>query len=145
MLPDKSRMFDDIHSLIFMATRITPSSVTTTDNILSNESNFKEKPAVFQCSISDHYAIFCAISKLASSTSKTVSYNYFNLQQFDREKFCSELLTSLENDLLNVLANEEVEVDSALNKFTFIVSEIISRHAPRKKLSRSQKRMSSKP
>ena len=116
-----------------MATRITPSSITTIDHILSNESNFIGKLAVFQCSVSDHYAIFCAISKLASITSKTVSCNYFDLKQFDREKLCSELQTSLKNNLLNVLANEEVEVDSAFNKFTYIVSEIISRHAPRKK------------
>ena len=87
------------HSLISMATRITPSSVSTIDHILSNKSNFKVKPTVFQCSISDHYAIFYAISKLASTTSKTVSCNYFNLQQFDREKFCSELRTSSENNL----------------------------------------------
>ena len=119
------------HSLISMPTRIIPSSVTTIDHILSNESNFKVKPAVFQCSISDHYAIFCAISKLAFTTSKTVSYNYFNLQQFVCENICSEPQTSLENNLLNVLANKEV--DSAFNKFTYIVSEIISRHVPRKK------------
>ena len=133
------------HSLISMATRITPSSVSNIDHILSNESNFKVKPAEFQCSISDHYAIFCAISKLTSTTSKTVSYNYFNLQQFDHEKFCSELQTSLKNNLLNVLAYEKIEVESAFNKFTYIVSEIISRHAPQKKLSRSQKRKCSKP
>ena len=66
------------HSLVSMPTRITLSSITTIDHILSNESNFKVKPAVFQCSISDHYAIFYAISKLAFTTSKTVSYNCFN-------------------------------------------------------------------
>ena len=106
---------------------------------------FKKNQAVFQCSISDHYAVLCAIFELASTTSKTVSYNYFNLKQFHRERFCSELQTSLENKLLNVLANEEVEVDSEFNRFTFIVREIISRHAPRKKLNRSQERKSSKP
>ena len=78
-----------------------------------------------------------AISKLASTTFKTVSYDYFDLKQFNGEKFCSELQTSLKNNLLNVLANEEVKVDSAFNKFTYIVNEIISRHVPWKKLSRS--------
>ena len=38
------------HSLISMPTRITISSVTTIDHILSNERNYKVKPAVFQCS-----------------------------------------------------------------------------------------------
>ena len=127
------------HSLISILTRITPSSVTTIDHILSNESNFNVKPALFQRSISAHYAVFCAISKLASTTSETISYKYFDLKHFDREKFCFELQTSLVNNLLNVLANEEVEVDSAFNKFTFIASEIISRHAAKKKLSRFQK------
>ena len=131
-----------LHSPISMATRITPSSVTTIDHILSNESHFKVKPALFQCFISDHYAVFSATSKLASTTTKTVSFNCFNLKQFDCEKFCSEQQTSLENNMLNVLANEEV--DFAFKIFSFIVSKTISRHAPRKKLSRSQKRKSSK-
>ena len=46
------------HSLISKATKITNSFATTTDHILTNESNLKVNPAVLQSSITDHNAVF---------------------------------------------------------------------------------------
>ena len=96
--PGKKKMLNLVrsngfHSLVSKATRISHSSATSIDHILSSESHFKVYLAILQCSISDHYAVLCAISKLAPNSSKTIFHNYFNLKQFDPEKFCEELQT----------------------------------------------------
>ena len=120
------------HSLISMATRISHSSAPTIGHILLNEAHFKMYPAVLHCSISEHYAVLCAISKLTPISSKTIFHNYFDLKRFDLEKFWNELQASLETKFVYVLAKEEIEITSEFSLFTSTVSEIISRNAPKK-------------
>ena len=109
------------HSLIYKASRILDFYATTIDHILSNKTHFKVYPAVLQCLISDNYAILCAISKLACTSFITVSNNYFDLKQFDPEKFCDKLQATLENKFVN----KKVEATFEFNVFTSTASEII--------------------
>ena len=122
----------------------TPPTVAIDHNLLK-ETHFKVGyPAVSQYSLSDRYAVLCATSKLPPTSSITICDNCFGLKQFDPEKFCDKLQASSETKFVNVLAKEEIEVYSELSIFTSTIREIISRHAPRKKFSRSLTQRNSK-
>ena len=132
-------------SLITEPTRVTPTSATTIDHIISNEACYEVTPAVLQCKISDHHAVLCSISILDQQQSKKETQKYFDLKNFDKKKFCEDLQDSLNMHFVNIFSNIEMDLNSSFTKFLSVVRNVITKHAPIKIASRSQKQKQAKP
>ena len=115
--------------LITEPTRVTVSSQTTIDHIISNEAHFKVQPAVLQCKITDHHAILCSISEFAPNAPKKFIQNYFDHKTFDADKFCNNLEISLNNNF--AIGDNEIDANVQFHIFTSIVCEILFKHAPK--------------
>ena len=74
-------------SLIAEPARVTSTSATTIDHIISNEACYEVTPAVLQCKISYHHAVLCSIFILDQQQSKKETQKYFDLKIFDKKKF----------------------------------------------------------
>ena len=92
-----------------------------------------------QCKISDHLAVLCSISILDQQQSKKETQKYFDLKNFDKKKFCEDLQDSLNMHFVNIFSNIEMDLNSSFTKFLSVVRNGITKHAPIKIASRSQK------
>ena len=82
-----------VYSLIDKPTRVTGSSSTTQDHILTKNNSNIIYPCIFLSEISDHFPIGCLVAhhKINSNNynqkSKTTKYVYRNESKFDNEQF----------------------------------------------------------
>ena len=80
-------------SLITEPTRVTSTSATTIDHIISNEACYEATSAFLQCKISDHHAVLCSISILARpiNSRKKKHRNILTLRILIKKIFCEDL------------------------------------------------------
>ena len=131
-------------NLITIPTRVTPTSRTVIDHILTNDNESTIIPKVLTYSISDHLPISCEIfhpNVKAAAIKK--SYSFRNLKSVDRNEFCNDLehvLTPLVTDFLasNVTS---YNFDHQFNKLISAITNVIDKHAPIQTASRRQKRI----
>jgi len=83
--------------LITKPTRVVDSTATIIDHVITNDSEHKLVTEVIQtCKISDHFPIFCQISKfLPSNMTKSNKGFYRDKSKFNPEVFCVDLNVTL--------------------------------------------------
>ena len=133
-------------SIINKPTRITPTSCTTLDHIITNDRNHTILPGIIKTDISDHFPIFCEIN--IDHKIKIVKKPYIrDLSKFKLDSYCDELNISLHNYLLNLpsMQNSNLIFEQAFQEFVNVVKNVVDKHAPLKIASRKQNRLNKKP
>ena len=131
--------------IITTPTRVTDNSSTIIDHIITNDYVHSLSPGVIKSDLTDHFPIFCNISKIANMRKSPQSSYQREFSNFKVDKFCYDInnaaTTLLQNNLdMNCLNFNNIFTEF-LNKFEIIVEK----HAPFKKLSRRQRKLSLKP
>ena len=134
-------------SLITKPTRVTNSSKTIIDHVLTNDTDSILTPGVLTYSISDHYPIFCTISNPTfKTTKKNMTYSFRNIALVNGDKFRSDLYSvlmplydKLTHSYSNITANSfnkhfNHECNTRCNQ------GVINLHAPLQNATRKQKR-----
>lgn len=114
----------NLSQFIFKPTRITETTETLIDVMLSSNPVLLKESGVFDITISDHFLVFCVLNlKLTKSKPteiSTRSYRNFNPQSFDED------ISRIPWDTVNIFEQTEDKVD-CFNKLFLDVLEI---HAP---------------
>ena len=135
-------------NLITKPTRITQSSQTTIDHILTNDSQSSITPGILIFSISDHLSTFCNIVKPLRQCAKNKKpLTFRNTKSIDGNEFRIDLENVL-SPLVNEFVNSNIthqNFNNHFNKLLTVISEVIERHAPLQAASRKQKRLQQKP
>ena len=84
--------------LITLPTRVTNSSATIIDHIITNDNLHTLKPGVIRADLSDHYPIFCTISNISSKKTSQAVYQH-NFANFKPDEFCTDLYDQLSSFL----------------------------------------------
>ena len=137
-------------SLITKPARVTNSSKTIIDHVLTNDTDSILTPGVSTYSISDHYPIFCTISNPTfKTTKKNMTYSFRNIALVNGGKFRSNLysvLLPLYDKLIhsysNITANS---FNEHFNQMMNAILAVINQHAPLQNATRKQKRLFQKP
>ena len=131
-------------NLIDKPSRVTPSSGTIIDHILTNDSKHHIIPLVFDYDITDHYPVAALIDRnLAPKRSESILVRSFT--KSDCSNFNNDLFTKLDNFMSKINAITESNINDIFNSFYSLLTSIINAHAPLKKLTRKQKRLKNKP
>ena len=135
--------------IITKPTRITESTATLIDHILTNDHTNKILPGVFVTHIADHYPVFAVIYNAVSKKSQSKFKPIFcrDLAKFDKNLFCNDLFTSMEIFLSSLNLNNITQnnFDAIFNSFIKLIQESIDQHAPLVKVSRKRKKLLAKP
>ena len=140
--------FDDITSNLFVPhiihpTRITSTTKTLIDNIISNSPNFSEGiSGNLTLAISDHLAQFLIIPQESDKTPKNKIIYKRDSKNFDRENF---LLDALSIDWDKVTAINKGDPNDSFNRFDSTINPLIDKYLPLKKLSRKETKNVFKP
>ena len=131
--------------LINKATRVTSTTATVIDRILTNVTQYSITPGVIPYDLTDHYPIFVkACNSCNNSRTRPVVKTYRTFKHFNLESFTEDLHSKLYYFFENLEVNAE-NLNAALDQFYPLITETINHHAPLRKLSRKQKRLSLKP
>ena len=130
--------------LITKPTRVTPTSATCIDNIITNKIYQNSEPGIIVHDISDHFAVFYAIPN--STTNKfqenDTQYNAF------RRNFSAENITKLNNELLlynwDTILHDQ-DPNSAAKKFQNILADQITVCCPPLKTARQKGKRPNQP
>ena len=135
---------NSVASLINNPTRVTDTSSSTLDHILTNENRFRVSPFVLNHVITDHYPVMVSVSQNVVKC-KTQPKFKRSLANFSADNFNADLHESLENLSETVLFIDENNVISVFEQFYSLVQTTIDKHVPLKQLSRKQKKLQRKP
>lgn len=133
------------YPLITLPTRVTVTSSTVIDHIITNDHKHQIFPGIIKADISDHYFIFCDVVMHTPSVKTYQPIFRRDLRHFDTEAYCDNL-----NDLLLNFFQRNYDInscnfDNLFAEFVEIVKRTIDFHAPVKKLSRKQRKLKLKP
>ena len=132
--------------IISKPTRVTDSTATIIDHIITNDNKNDISPAIFDTSeISDHYPILCEISLLTDFKPKVTTSYYRDKTNFDSESFNIDLNQILYSYFSNLTSLTDNNFNNVFNKFISLISQSIDKHAPLKKFSRRQQKLQKKP
>ena len=131
-------------NLITKPTRVTATSQTTIDHILSNNYDSVLTPAVFSYKLADHYPIVCKISTpIDKSNNRDGMFMFRNNQAVDGTKFRDDLeaaLIPLTYDLMQTTITPQL-LENSVKLLVYLITAIIEKHAPLQTASRKQKRI----
>ena len=117
-----------LEQLISSPTRITDKSSTAIDLIFANNSHRIVDYGVIPSVISDHFIIYCAIkSGVPKAKPKTIEYRSY--RAYTKEAFVNEL-EQIDWSIIDNCDN----IDSAVEAWNSVFSDVINRHAPIKKM-----------
>ena len=114
-------------SLIDKPTRITPSSQTVIDYILTNDSVSTLTPGVIRYKLADHYPTFCIISNSNFKYSRKESlFTFRNLASVNQNNFCNDLFSSLSplHDKFTLACGNELSPNAFNDHFTQLIYAI---------------------
>ena len=132
--------------LIIKPTRVTETFSTLIDHIITNDMEHSLIPEVIQTDITDHYPILCAVTKPRyKPNNKAPLIFYREKSPFRAEAFCEDLHSNLINSFSTQPVLNTNNYNQSFNLFSQTIMNTIDKHAPLKRLSRKQKRLSSKP
>ena len=135
-------------NLITKPTRVTATSQTTIDHILSNDYDSVLKPGVFSYKLADHYPIVCKISTpIDKSNNRDGMFMFRNNQAVDNTKFRDDLeaaLIPLTYDLMQTTITPQL-LKNSFKQLVYLITAIIEKHAPLQTASLKQKRIYKKP
>ena len=123
--------------LITKPTRISNSSSTIINHIITNDSKHKLQSFIVKSDLTDNYPIFCVINKNFTNNKKNLEKLFYQ----DKTKFCSELFCKdLQTDLKNYFSHQPAlsnkNFNELFNDFIHIISHSIDTHVPLRPISR---------
>ena len=83
--------------LVTLPTRITNTSFTVIDHIITNDNKYSIFPGIVKTDISDHYPVFCSIDVISSLRFNSRINFRRDLKNFDKDLFSEELHHTLQN------------------------------------------------
>ena len=112
-------------------TRVSDESATIIDNIFSNACNFDNISGDILIQISDHFPQVLIVKK-AGIKARSMSFFQHDYATFNEENFVSDFnATSLE-----YLNDAALDVNDKFNRFLTSLNDLVSNHAPLKKLTK---------
>ena len=130
--------------LIDIPTRVSTSSRTLIDHVITNVTHKHLIPGLIQSDISDHFPTFV----IAHNTKKVVDNNPIfrrNMKNFSPETFREDVFVTFQ-PIYNYLKHLSVNnFDSLFENFITTFKTVIDKHAPLKKLSQKQTKLFKKP
>ena len=112
-------------------TRVTDSTATVIDHIITNDKIHKLCPYVLPANLTDHYPTICMMDNLTikkNNTKNVPSYRYGKF--FNSQIFCDELKEKLGELVSNNLPLNHAIFNSVFDEFVAQITEMIDRHAP---------------
>ena len=131
-------------SLLNKPTRITDSSASLIDHVITNNIKCHVTPGIMNYQITDHLPTFIALKNIKKPSSNSVKF-YRCMKQFDSTKFCQDLQISLENFVNDMPELNLLNFNGAFQLFLNTLHIEINAHAPIKRCTRRQKRLQCKP
>ena len=118
-------------SLIDQPTRITSSSQTVIDHILTNDRVSTLTLGVIRYKLADHYPIFCIISNFKYPRKESL-FTFRKLASGNQNNFCNDLFSSLSplHDRFTLACGNELSPNAFNDHFTQLISAVIDKHAP---------------
>ena len=116
-----------LEQLISSPTRISEKSSTAIDLIFTNISHRIVDHGVIPSVISDHFLIYCSIkSGVPEAKARTIEYRSY--RGYTKEAFVNEL-----NQIDWSIIDMHDDIDSAVDAWNSVFSDVINRHAPIRK------------
>ena len=134
-------------NLITKPTRVTSTTQTIIDHVLTNDNESIMTPGVLLYKISDHYPIYCAINKNNNKpTSAFNKYSFRNTKNIDCNNFRNDLETALAPLLFNLMSTSvsQETLDEHFNELLSAISYAIDKHAPVQTATCKQKKLQKK-
>ena len=125
---------------ILQPTRITERSATLIDNIFANTYSMNAISGNLVSKISDHLPQLLIVDNIKVNY-KILNYYKNDYTKFDEDKFINELSAiNWEN-----ISNTDLDANTKFNIFYDQISQFINSHVPRRKLSKREIKLSTKP
>ena len=131
--------------LITKPTRITSTSSTLLDHIITNITQNTLLPGILRSDLSDHFPTFCFILLNSKPFKITVNKKIRSLYKFEPEDYVQELALKLDQFFSHLPEVSSTNFDAIFEDFYHIIKTITNTHAQLKLLSRKQKRLNLKP
>ena len=131
--------------LITKSTRITSTSSTLLDHIITNITQNILLPGILRSDLSDHFPTFCFILLDSKPFKITVNKKIRSLYKFKPKDYVQDLALKLDQFFSHLPKVSSTNFDAIFKEFYHIINKITNTHAPLKLLSRNQKRLNSKP
>ena len=135
---------NDSSQIITLPTRVTQTTSTTIDHILTNDHIRLLTPGVIRTYLSHHFPTLCVVFKHPTTSKPTPVYRR-NLRQFDPATYNSELHNNFMSLLTKYTEVTPDNINSVFGDLINIVKNTIDTHAPLKVLSRKQRNLQVKP
>ena len=132
-------------SVVNIPTRVTETTKTAIDHILTNITSEEIKPGVLQTDISDHFPTIAHISKLKISYSMKHEMFRRNLKNFNSESFAYCVSMKLKIYFDNLEHINKNNINKVCENFVQLIKDEIENFAPLTNLSRKQKKLVKKP
>ena len=129
--------------LLDKSTRITESSSTLIDHLITNITKCKIVPGIIDYQITDHLPTFVTISNIKKHSHNTTKF-YRNMKQFDSNEFCQDLQISLEEYFCSMPELDSLNFNDVFHHFLNTTKKVINTHAPLMQCTRRQKRLQRK-
>ena len=146
--PGSSIYIDSLNSfgsvpIVTIPTRVTDTTSTIIDHIITNDTFRVIKPGVIRHDnkLSDHYVIFCSISGFSISPLKVNHHTFRDKSNLNVENYCDEMYESVNKFLADLDDLTETNYNISFDSFILLVLKVIDNHSPLKKLSRKQKKL----
>ena len=122
--------------LISRPTRVTKTSSTAVDLILTNAPSKFASSGVYELSMTDHFMIYCVLSRCKTSeNSQEHKYKFVrSYKNFDEGKF----IRDIENICWEPI-HTATDIVTTYEKFISLLNAVIDRHAPMRKVRVKQK------
>ena len=133
-----------IDSVIDKPIRITPSSATILDHILTNEDRFTIVLGVVEHDLTDHYPVMVSVSHKMDENKYCSNAKFTrDLSTFSVDSFNEDLQIKLDDFMLKIPT--ATNINSMFEEFYSLITTTIENHAPLKQLTRKQTRLRNKP
>ena len=134
-------------SLVTKPTRVTDKTATIIDHIVTNDFKHQISPGILDYyDISDHHPIICKIgaSPIVEKANEPIVL-YRNKSKLDIDLFDFDISVASREYFSSLSLISSENCDSIFNGFVQVVSSTINKHAPLKKYSRRQRKLTRKP
>ena len=135
---------NNCHPLITIPTRVTNTSHTIIDNIITNDPKLL-LPGVIQTDVSDHYPVFSLTLNYSIPKANPDTIFRRDKSTFNTEDFRIELESNLQLFSPSFATANKNNFNQLFSEFIKIIENTIEIHAPLKKLSRKQRKLQAKP
>ena len=129
--------------IITLPTRVTEKSSTIIDHTVTNDTSCTLSPGVIHCDISDHYPIFCYVTKHFINSKLQTSFLFRDKLHFNVDSYCKELNFTASNFLANIEELYKNNFDVKFDAVVTLILNVINNHAPIRRLSRTKQNLKS--